>query len=154
MTQPSWTEAKLIERFLRTQQFRHLATPKNYAGMLRNFTGFVAEHCGSTAPTVAVMRQWLQERSLKWPAHLLYHRTLLVERYLRWLQEQGVIAVDPFADLHRQYGPHTTPIVRALVSEDSGALEQLRQLPVFGSFLGRNYSGAVAGSTEAQANRG
>ena len=144
MTQPSWTEAKLIERFLRTQQFRHLATPKNYARMLRDFTGFVAEHCGSTAPTVAIMRQWLQERSLKWSAHILYHRTLLVERYLRWLQEQGVIAGDPFADLHRHYGPHTTPIVRALVSEDSGALEQLRQLPVFGSFLGRIMEEPVA----------
>jgi site-specific recombinase XerD len=137
MTQPSWTEAKLIERFLRSQHFRHLATPKNYAGMLRHFTGFVAEHCGPTAPTVAAMRQWLQERSLKWSAHILHHRTLLVERYLRWLQEQGVIAADPFAELHRHYGPHTTPIVRALVSEDSSALEQLRQLPVFGSFLGR-----------------
>jgi integrase len=137
MTHSSWTEAKCIERFLRAQHFRHVATPKNYAGTLRNFTGVVSDSCGSNAPTVAVVQQWLKERSLKWPAHILYHRTLLVERYLRWLQEQGVIAADPFAELHRQYGPHTTPIVRALVSEDSVALEQLRRPPVFGSFLGQ-----------------
>jgi hypothetical protein len=75
---------------------------------------------------------------MKWPAHILYHRTGLLERYLNWLQEQGVIALNPFAELHRQYGPRTTPIVRALVNEDSdAALRQLRRLPRFGSFLGQ-----------------
>jgi len=136
MTRLLLTDAKLIEQFLRIQHFRHVATPKNYAGTLRNFTGFVSAHCGAAAPTVPIMEQWLKERSLKWPAHILYHRTSLVERYLQWLQEQGVIASNPFAELHRQYGPRTTPIVRALVGEDGKTLEQLRQLPPFGSFLG------------------
>jgi len=144
MTHLSLADAKLVERFLRTQHFRHVATPKNYAGTLRNFTSFVAAHDGADAPTVAIMQQWLKERSLKWPAHILYHRTFLVERYLRWLQKQEVIASDPFAELHRQYGPRTTPIVRALVSEDSNTLEQLRQLPAFGSFLGRMMEEHVA----------
>jgi len=75
---------------------------------------------------------------VKWPVYILYHRTLLVERYLKWLQDQGVIATNPFAELHRQYGPRTTPIVRALVSEDSdAAFQRLRRLPRFGSFLGK-----------------
>lgn len=40
--------------------------------------------------------------------------------------------------MHRQYGPRTTPIVRALVCEDSGtALQKLRRLPPFGNFLGK-----------------
>ncbi len=144
MTILSLADAKLIERFLRTQHFRHVATPKNYAGTLRNFTDFVSKENAAAAPTVPVMQQWLKERSLKWPAHILYHRTFLVERYLQWLHKQGVIASNPFAELHRQYGPRTTPIVRALVSEDSNALQQLRQLPPFGSFLGRVMEDHVA----------
>jgi integrase/recombinase XerD len=136
MTRPSPVDAKLIERFLRTQHFRHTATPKNYACTLRNFNGFIAKHGASL--TVSTVQEWLKERSLKWPAHILYHRTLLVERYLQWLQDQGVIASNAFAELHRRYGPRTTPIVRALVSEHSNsALEQLRLLPRFGSCLGR-----------------
>ena len=138
MTRPSPLDTKLIERFLRTQHFRHPATPKNYAGTLRQFNGFVAKHGAGASPTASIVQQWLKERSLKWPAHILYHRTFLVERYLKWLQDQGVIASNPFAELHRHYGPRTTPIVRALVSEhSSAALEQIRRLPRFGSFLGR-----------------
>ncbi len=144
MTRLSLADAKLIERFLRTHHFRHAATPKNYAGTLRNFTGFVSKRTSAAAPTVPIMQQWLKERSLKWPAHILYHRTFLVERYLRWLQKQRVIASNPFAELHRQYGPRTTPIVRALVSEDLNTLQQLRQLPPFESFLGRMMEDHVA----------
>jgi len=144
MTPISPVDAKLVERFLRTQHFRHAATPKNYAGTLRNFSGFVATHGTDASPTVTIVQQWLKERSLKWPMHILYHRTLLVERYLQWLQKQGVIASNPFAELHRQFGPRTTPIVRALVSGDGSTLEQLRQLPPFGSFLGRVMEDHVA----------
>ena len=105
MTRPSTLDTTLIERFLRTQHFRHPATPKNYAGTLRNFNGFVAKHGAVASPTIAIVQQWLKERSLKWPAHILHHRTFLVERYLKWLQDQGVTASNPFAELHRQYGP-------------------------------------------------
>lgn len=137
MTHPSPVDTKLIERFLQNQHFRHPATPKNYTGTLRNFNGFVTKHSTDASPTVSIVQQWLKERSLKWPAHILYHRTFLVERYLQWLQDQGVIVSNPFTELHRQYGPRTTPIVRALVSEHShAALEQLRRLPRFSSFLG------------------
>src|ERR1039458_2232843 len=39
--------------------------------------------------------------------------------FLEWSQALGVIYTNPFAELHRHYGPRTTPIVRALVSDDS-----------------------------------
>lgn len=130
-------DTKLIERFLQAQRFRHAATSKNYAGTLRNFNDFVAKGGAGASLTISTVQKWLKERSLKWPAHILYHRTVLVERYLKWLQDQGAIASNPFAELHRQYGPRTTPIVRALVSEDSNAaLQQMRCLPRFGSILG------------------
>jgi len=138
MTRLSALDSKLIERFIRTQPLRHPVTPKNYAGTLRNFNSFVARHGAGALPTLPILRQWLKESSLKWPAHILFHRTSLVERYLGWLQEQGVIASNPFVELHLHYGPRTAPIVRALVCEDSEtALQILRRLPPFGSFLGK-----------------
>ena len=138
MTHRSLGDAKVIRQFLRTQHFRHPITPKNYANTLGSFAGFVSKHGEGAAPTVSIVHLWLKERSLKWPAHILHHRTLLVERYLEWLQEHGVIGSNPFTELHRQYGPRTAPIVRALVCEDSdSALQQLRRLPPFGSFLGK-----------------
>lgn len=145
MTRACPLDGKLIERFLRTHRFRHPATHKNYAGTLHNFNGFVTKRGADVLPTVLILQQWLKERSLKWPAHILYHRTFLVERYLSWLQSQEVIASSPFAELHRQYGPHTTPIVRALVCEDrETALRKLHRLPPFGSFLGKIMESHVA----------
>jgi integrase/recombinase XerD len=88
MTRACPLDGKLIERFLRTQRFRHPATHKNYAGTLHNFNGFVTKSGADVLPTVLILQQWLKERSLKWPAHILYHRTFLVERYLNWLKNQ------------------------------------------------------------------
>jgi integrase/recombinase XerD len=137
MTRASPLDTKLVERFIRTQPIRHPITPKNYAGTLRNFNSFVSKHGAGVLPDLPILREWLKERSLHWPAHILYHRTGLVERYMRWLQEHGIMTSNPFAELHRHYGPRTTPIVRAIVSEDSEtALKNLRRLPPFGSFLG------------------
>ncbi len=137
MTHLPFIDAAIIERFLRAQGFRHPATHKNYAGILCNFNSFLTDHGAITSPDISIVKQWLKEHSLKWQAHILYHRTFLIERYVRWLHDQGLIASNPFAELHRQYGPRTTPIVRALVSDDSDAvLQNQRQLPRFGSFLG------------------
>lgn len=137
MTHLPFIDSILIEQFLWAQHFRHPATRKNYAGILRNFSGFLANHGVVASPDGSIVQQWLKEHSLKWPAHILYHRSRLIERYLQWLHDQGLIASNPFAELHRQYGPRTTPIVRALVSEDSNAaLHEQRRLPRFGSFLG------------------
>lgn len=138
-------DAKLIERFLRAQRYRHTATVENYTGLLCNFNGFVARHGSGASPTISIVQDWLKERSLNWAAHILHHRARLVERYLNWLEAQGGIAENPFAELHRLYGPHTTPIVGALVSEDSATeLQQLRRAPRFGSFLGRVMEDHVA----------
>lgn len=145
MTRPSALDLKLIERFLRDQSFRHPATSKNYAGTLRNFIAFIAKHDADASLTASTLKKWLKERDRKWPAHILHHRTGLVERYLEWLQAQGVIVSNPFTYLHQQYGPRTSPIVRALVDEHSNAaLDHLRRLPRFGSFLGQIMEDHVA----------
>ena len=84
MTHLPFIDSTLIERFLGAQHFRHAATSKNYAGILRNFCGFLADHGVDASPNVAIVQQWLKERRLKWPAHILYHRSFLIERYLHW----------------------------------------------------------------------
>ena len=132
------TDAKLVERFLKEQRFRHAQTPKIYGGILRGFQRFVSQHSAVGSLSISILQQWLKERSLRWPAHILYHRARRVECFLRWLQEQNVITDNPFVQLHAPYGSRTTPIVQSLIREDTEtALEQLRRLPRFGSFLGR-----------------
>jgi integrase len=134
----STTDPKLVDRFLRDQRFRHRETPRLYGVILRGFQRFVATHNTDESLDVSIVRRWLKERSLRWPAHMLYHRALIVERYLKWLQDQGAIAESPFVSLHGQYGSRTTPIVRALLREDAQtALDQLRPPPRFGSHLGK-----------------
>jgi integrase/recombinase XerD len=137
MTRLLSIDAVCVERFLQLQRFRHPATYKNYTHILCNFNSFLANHGAIASPDIPVIQQWLKEHSLRWQAHILYHRTFLIERYIQWLNDQGLIASNPFAELHQQYGPRTTPIVRALVSEDSvAALQKQHRLPRFGSFLG------------------
>lgn len=132
------TNAQLVDRFLKDQRFRHAHTPKVYGGILRGFQRFVSKHSADGSLSISIIQQWLKERSLRWPAHILYHRALRVERFLKWLQDRGLINESPFVQLHVQYGPPTAPIVRSLVSKDAWtALEQLRRLPRFGSFLGK-----------------
>lgn len=138
MTHMSPTDPTGVDRFLKEQRFRHAKTREIYGGILRGFQRFVSKRAADGSLSVSILQQWLKERSLRWPAHILYHRALRVERFLRWLQDRGVIAESPFVPLHMQYGPRTTPIVRSLVREDAqAALEKLRRLPRFGSVLGR-----------------
>jgi integrase len=69
---------------------------------------------------------------------MVFHRARLVERFLDWSQIQGAICSNPFAELHRQFGSRTRPIVRALLSDDTeAALQKLRPPPRFGSCLGK-----------------
>ena len=65
-------------------------------------------------------------------------RARLVDRFLDWRVNRGALANNPFADLRTKYGQRTTtPIVRALLNPKSeAALEALRPIPRFGSFLG------------------
>ena len=128
----------MLHRFLQTQQFRHRQTHKIYLCVLRHFQSYVSQHGDGAPPSVSILQQWLKERRLKWPLHMVCHRARLVERFLGWLQAAGAIPTNPFAELHRHYGARTTPIVRALLSEElEAALQELRAFPRFSSFLGK-----------------
>jgi integrase/recombinase XerD len=138
MTRSFSDDAEYIARFLRTQRFRHPDTRRIYGHVLRVFQSFVSDAFTGATLSVSDLQRWLREKREKWPLHMVCHRARLVERFLEWSQAQGVISTNPFAELHRDYGPRTAPIVRALVSEDAeAALRVLRPVPRFGSFLGK-----------------
>jgi integrase len=138
-------DVTLVDHYLKSQRFRHKDTPKLYGGILRSFLRFVATNSTGESLNVSLLQRWLKERSLCWPAHILYHRARRVEWYLKWLQDEGVIPESPFVSLHAQYGARTTPIVRALVAKDpKAALQLLRPLPRFASHLGKMMEEHVA----------
>jgi len=126
-----------INRFLRTRYFRHPKSVVMYRSILRDFCCFVAAH-KARRPSLPILQQWLQARILQWPLDLVCERARSVEHFLEWMTVSGAITSNPFTELHREYGPHTSPIVQALLSEDvTAALEKLRPLARFGSFLGQ-----------------
>ena len=141
MTRSSSAGADSVGRFLRTQRFRDRETIRIYGHILRAFQSSVGECAiGVSGASVSVsnLQEWLCKKRQMWPLHMVCHRARLVERFLEWSQALGVIDANPFAELHRHYGPRTTPIVRALVSDDvETALRDLRPDPRFGSFLGQ-----------------
>jgi integrase len=139
MTQSFSSDKDPVDRFLRTQCFHHKETGRIYGHILRAFQHSVFDESMSAPPlSIASLRQWLQEKRMKWPLHMVCLRARVVERFLDWSQDQGMTSTNPFAELHRIYGPRTTPIVRALVSDDiEAALRKLHPTPRFGSFLGK-----------------
>jgi len=137
MTRSSSAGADSVGRFLSHQRFRHPETGRIYGHILRAFQLSVIK-CSTGAVSVSNLQEWLREKRRVWPLHMVCHRARLVERFLEWSQAHGVIATNAFAELHRHYGPRTTPIVHALVSDDAeAALRKLRPVPRFGSFLGK-----------------
>jgi integrase len=81
---------------------------------------------------------WLRERATHWPLSTLLNRARIVNRFLDFLAQEGLIATNPVADLRAEYGANSSKaILRALVAADPDeALKALRQFPPFGSALG------------------
>jgi site-specific recombinase XerD len=117
---------------------RNPNTPRVYRCILNGFCRFAAERSKDHSISQETMRHWLNERILVWPFHLVAHRACLVDRFLDWMVRKGALKSNPLAELKTEYGQRsTTPIVRALLNPDFGsALDALRPVPRFGSFLG------------------
>jgi integrase/recombinase XerD len=127
-----------IRWFIKSLHLRHARSPTIYTCILRDFQRFVIEESASQPPSAETVRRWLEERILRWPLHIVFHRARLVDRFLGWMKAGNRLANNPLQELRREYGQRTTtPITRALLSPNSAAaLEELRPLPPFGSFLG------------------
>jgi integrase/recombinase XerD len=125
--------------YVRQLRLRNPLSSKSYRWILNGFQRFIAEQTEDNSISQATVRQWLNDRILVWPPHLVADRARLVDRYLDWMVKQDALASNPFAELRREYGQRATkPIAQALLMADfERALEALRPLPRFGSFLGQ-----------------
>jgi len=126
------------ENYVRELRLRSPVSSQVYLSILNGFQRFVAEQAEDKSVSQATIRQWLKDRALAWPFHIVTDRARLVDRFLDWRVNNRTLANNPFADLRMEYGQRTTtPVVRALLNPNSeAALQALRPLPRFGSFLG------------------
>jgi integrase len=126
------------ENYVRELRLRSAVSFQVYLSILNGFQRFVAEQSEDKSISEATIRQWLNERARVWPFHIVTDRARLVDRFLDWKVNHGALSNNPFAVLRMKYGQRmTTPVVRALLRPDfEAALEALRPVPCFGSFLG------------------
>ena len=126
------------ENYVRELRLRSSVSFQVYLSILNGFQRFVAEQSEDKSVSEATIRQWLNERIRVWPFHIVTDRARLVDRFLDWKVNHGALSNNPFAVLRTKYGQRmTTPVVRALLRPDfAAALEALRPVPRFGSFLG------------------
>ncbi|WP_043289236.1 tyrosine-type recombinase/integrase [Paraburkholderia oxyphila] len=131
-------DGRCIERFIHGLGTRNATTPIVYRCVLSGFQRFVMQRNRRQSLDEQTIKAWLHERIAQWPLHIVFHRARLVDRFLDFLETEGSIASNPLHELRMQYGQRTTtPIARALLSfSPETALEALRPLPRFGSFLG------------------
>jgi integrase/recombinase XerD len=136
----TWPDADggAINRHLQQLRPRNPITPKVYRCVLSGFQRFVVQrHCGPLLSQQTI-EAWLRERATQWPMHLVLHRARIVDRFLDFLVTEGSIPSNPLAQLRSRYAQRMSiPIVRALLAPaPEEALEALRPLPRFASFLG------------------
>jgi hypothetical protein len=133
------TDGKIIARYLGQLRLRYPISPIYYRQALRSFQEVVVrQQYQSSRVTREAMEIWLSECALIWSSSTLLHRARIVNRFLDFLVQKGLITRNPIADLRAEYHAKSdTAIVRALLAPDADqALESLRQFPPFGSVLG------------------
>jgi integrase len=98
----------------------------------------LVEQRGGGTVDLTIIVEWLRERASHSNEDNVAHHSRVLDRFLDFLANEGLIAANPLAQLRAQYGKRgTLPIVRALLSSDpQKALEAARRLPPFASFLG------------------
>ena len=136
---PSSASSQLIPQlYVRQLRLRHPTSSKVYLCVLNGFLRFVTGRAEDKSMSRETIREWVHDRILVWPFHLVAHRARLVDRFLDWAITQGAIEANPLGNLRKEYGRRTTtPVVRALLApEFEAALEALRPVPRFGSFFG------------------
>jgi integrase len=131
-----------VDRFVHTLQLRNPRSVKVYTCILNRFERFAAAVPEPLSEDT--IRAWLTARLREWPLHLVYHRARLVDRYLEWMVASRALVSNPFTQWRQQYGQRTTtPLVRAVLSLDPAAMERLRPLAPFASFLGERLQAQV-----------
>jgi integrase/recombinase XerD len=133
------TDGRTIARYLRQLRLRCPTSQIYYRQALRSFQETAVRHqCPSSQVSRDVLEAWLRERSAHWPAPTLLHRARIVNRFLDFLVQKGLIASNPIDDLRAKYcAKSSKAILRALLTPaPEQALAALRQFPPFASVLG------------------
>ena len=123
--------------YVQQLNFRNRNSSQVHLCILNGFQRFLVLAEGGCVSEKAI-REWLKDRIRVWPLHMVLQRARVVDRFLDWKVQKGALGENPLAKLRGEYGQSaTTPVVRALLSRDSGAaLEALRPPLRFGSFMG------------------
>jgi integrase/recombinase XerD len=129
--------AASVRRYIQQLCLRSSGAPRHYHRILSDFQCYLGK-AGAAALSVAAIQDWLRDHASLRPLPVVLYDARLVDRFLDWAVATRSLQSNPFAELRRQYLQRTTaPVVRALLKPDSAsALEALRPLPRFGSFLG------------------
>src|SRR5262249_60085964 len=141
---PSLGDAS-VRRYIQQLCLRSSGARRHYHRILSDFLCFVGK-AGAAPLSVAVIQDWLRDHASLRPLPVVLYDARLVDRFLDWAVARRSLQSNPFAELRRQYLQRTTaPVVRALLNPDfATALEVLRPLPRFGSFLGPTMRDYVA----------
>ena len=138
MKSASMSKGATPENYVRDLRLHSPVSSQVYLSILNGFQRFVVEQSEDKSVSQATIREWLKNRILVSPFHIVTDRARLVDRFLDWRVNNRALANNPFAELRMEYGQRTTtPVVRALLNPNpEAALEALRPLPRFGSVLG------------------
>ena len=124
----------VIEAFLQASRFGR-SSCRAYRAILRSFQLVARRH-----PVVdrQMLEAWLKEVEMRWQLQSLLNQVCIIDRFLDYLVEMGLILSNPVADLQKQINfKQNKPIWRALASPNPDeALAALRQPAPYGSVLG------------------
>ena len=128
-------DSAAVDRYVRQLRVRHPKTRMIYRSELLRFQRFTHERGGLSLTNLVA---WLRAHAKQWPVHLVVDRACKVNRLLDFLVAEEALKSQPFGELRSRYGQcRLSRIVYALLSSSpKRALEALRPLPRFGSFLG------------------
>ncbi len=134
------TNGAVVARYLGQLRLRYPRSPIYYRQVLHSFQEIVVQaQCPPSQVNRDALEAWLHERAVLWSVSTLLHRGRIVNCFIDFLVQEGLIASNPVADLRAEYCvKSSTAILRALLAPDPDqALEVLRQFPPFGSVLVR-----------------
>jgi integrase/recombinase XerD len=133
------TDSDAIARYLRQLRLRSPISPIYYRQTLHSFQEVVIQHQLSPSEVSRdALEAWLRARALHSPVSTVLHRARIVNHFLDFIVQDGLITSNPVADLRAEYCvQNNKAILRALLAPNPDqALEALRQFPPFGSVLG------------------
>ena len=132
-------DREMPRRYVQQLRFRTSITPEVYLCILNGFWRFALDHGTRKMLSREVMQEWLCDiRARLGTLQLVFGYARLADRFLDWMVSTGSLLNNPLAELRKAYSQRAArPIVRGLLSPNPAeALEALRPLPRFGSFLG------------------